>query len=107
MKIHTVRNPFYCRSGQFSGKGYPGQVLVVGIDLHALETNNPYQFRIGRNPKVYSRDSAEVKAVAQIWTNRRGKKVAIVPVKVFETAAVEDPGPPPFNYGSDMRGPLD
>lgn len=88
--IHTVRNPFFCRKDQFARAGYPGQVLVIGIDLHALQTHNPYEFKIGKNPVVYSGDSSVAVSIAQLWTNKRGKKVAIVPVEFFKRKSLTE-----------------
>lgn len=81
--IHTVRNPFYCRRDQFLAAGFPGSVLVIGIDVHALSTQNPYSFRIGKNPRVYTGDSMDALKIAYRWKNKKGKLVAIVPVDFF------------------------
>jgi hypothetical protein len=88
--IHTVRKPFMCRKGQFNKHGYLGQVLVVGIDVNALKTNNPYRFKIGKSPRIYSGDSSDALAVAYIWHNRAGRAVAIVPVDFFQEEEHDD-----------------
>ena len=61
--IHTVRNPFMCREGQF-GKG---RKLVVGISLDALNNINTYKFKIGKNPKIYEVDVAMIKQNGYLW----------------------------------------
>jgi len=81
--IHTVKNPFFCRKDQFKAAGFPGQVLVIGIDLYALQTHNPYAFRIGKSPTIYSGDSVSALQIAYLWINKRGRKVAIIPVGFF------------------------
>ena len=82
--IHTVRNPFFCRRGQFFSAGYPGQVLVVGIAAAALMKYNPYRFKIGKNLGVYFGDSIEALRIGQKWINKSGKEVYIVPVDFFK-----------------------
>lgn len=82
--IHTVRNPFFCRRGQFFDVGYPGQVLVIGIAQQSLIKNNPYRFKIGKNPVIYSGDSNEVMRIGKKWLSPSGKEVYIVPVEFFK-----------------------
>jgi len=81
---HTVQRPFFCRKDQFISEGYPGQVLCVGIEVNALQTNPIYKFRIGKNPEVYEGDSVIALQIADFWTNKKGRKVAIVPVEFFK-----------------------
>lgn len=78
-KIHTVRKPFMCRPGQFGDE----RQLVVGIAVDAL-VDNEYKFKIGKNPKVYVGIREDILVNAHIWTNSKGKKVAIIPVAMFE-----------------------
>ena len=86
MIIHTVRNPFMCREGQFEdGK----QSLCIGLDVHALQHEEHFRCYLGKNKKAYYEiDSAEALRIASehssIWTNPRGKKVAIIPLSSFE-----------------------
>lgn len=85
MKIHKVKNPFYSRVGQFEeGK----QTLVVGLDIKALQTTDRYRCYIGNNKDVsYEIDTAEALRYANehtIWTNPKGRKVAILPLDLFE-----------------------
>ena len=78
--IHKIRKPFMCREDQFGH----GRELVIGIAVKALETHNPYRFKIGKNPRMYIGDSVEALRVATIWKNVNGKDVAIVPVRMFK-----------------------
>ena len=78
--IHTVRQPFMCRDGQF-GKG---QKLVVGISLDALNGMSTYKFKIGRNPKIYEGDVIMIEKNGYLWKNKQGKSVYIIPVEMFE-----------------------
>ena len=77
--IHTVRNPFMCREGQF-GKG---RKLVIGISLDALNGMKTYKFKIGKNPKIYAGGVDMIKDYGNLWENRKGKSVYIIPVEYF------------------------
>ena len=77
--IHTVRNPFMCREGQFG----TGRKLVVGISLDALNGMNTYKFKIGKNPKVYEGDVPMIKDNGYLWHNKEGKPVYIIPIEYF------------------------
>jgi hypothetical protein len=88
--IHTVRNPFYCRKNQFAEVGYKDQVLVIGIDKQALMKNNPYRFRIGKNPQVYTGDATVALKISQAWKNPKGKEVMIIPVDFFKKEEITD-----------------
>ena len=78
--IHTVRQPFMCKDGQF-GKG---QKLVVGISLDALNGMSTYKFKIGKNPKIYEGDVIMIEKNGYLWKNKQGKSVYIIPVEMFE-----------------------
>ena len=78
--IHTVRQPFMCRDGQF-GKG---QKLVVGISLNALNGMSTYKFKMGKSPKVYEGDVIMIEKNGYLWKNKQGKSVYIIPVEMFE-----------------------
>jgi len=82
--IHTVKRPFMCRRDQFKSVGFPGSILAIGISVQALNSHNPYRFKIGENPTVYYGDSKSALAIAYMWTNRTGKTVAIIPVSFFQ-----------------------
>jgi len=82
--IHIVKKPFYCRKDQFASAGFSGQVLVIGISMEALKTHNPYRFKIGNNPTVYSANSDIVLAIGQQWINKKNKTVIIIPVSLFQ-----------------------
>lgn len=73
-----------CRRDQFKNVGFPGSILVIGISIQALNTHNPYRFKIGENPIVYFGDSKQALAIAYMWKNRSGKTVAILPVSFFQ-----------------------
>ena len=81
--IHTVRNPFMCREGQF-GKG---RKLVIGISLDALNGMNTYKFKIGKNPKIYEGDVAMIKDNGYLWINKQEKSVYIIPVEYFDESS--------------------
>lgn len=89
--IYTVRKPFYCRPGQFSAAGYPGQVLVVGILLAAVTRSEiqEFHFKIGKSKTLYSGDCARILEVGYLWHNPEGKDVLIVPVEVFKKRVPE------------------
>ena len=78
--IHTVKQPFMCRKGQFGD----GQKLVIGISLDALYGMNTYKFKIGKSPKVYEGDVVMIKENGHLWNNRQVKSVYIIPVEYFE-----------------------
>ena len=78
--IHTVRQPFMCRDGQFG----EGKKLVVGISLDALNGMSTYKFKIGRNPKIYEGDVIMIEKNGYLWKNKQGKSVYIIPVEMFE-----------------------
>ena len=80
--IHKVKNPFYCRYGQFAASGYEGQVLVVGIAVAAL-TGETYRMTIGKKPQVYEAPVSEIKMTGQIWISPKRKHVLITPVDLF------------------------
>lgn len=83
MKRHKVNNPFFCKPGQFTAKGFPGQVLVIGIAHKALINKETYTFTISKNPTVYEAPKSEILKVAHSWRNKRGELVLIVPVDLF------------------------
>ena len=78
--IHTVRNPFMCREGQF-GKG---RKLVIGILADVLK-GKEHIFRIGKNPKIYKGDTEMIKSNGNLWENKKGQSIYIIPVECFET----------------------
>jgi hypothetical protein len=82
--IYTVRKPFQCRDNQFERFGITGRVLVIGIAEDALLSQNPFKFKIGTNPKIYSGDSDRAYQTSDPWKNPKGVKVRIVPVQLFE-----------------------
>ena len=81
--IHTVRQPFMCREGQFGS----GRKLVIGISLDALNGMNTYKFKIGKNPKTYEGGVAMIKSDGDLWTNKQGKSVYIIPVEYFNESS--------------------
>ena len=83
MAIHKVKNPFFCRHDQFALKGFPGQVLVVGIARDALK-GDIYKMRIGTNPTVYEAAVADIMMAGFRWVNKKGKLVVITPVDLFK-----------------------
>lgn len=87
MAIHKVKNPFFCRRDQFAIKGFPGQVLVVGIALDALR-GDLYKMRLGTNSTVYESPVTDILATGQKWLNRKGKVVLITPVDLFTKKGV-------------------
>lgn len=84
MKIFIVNKPFVDKTTRF---GAPGK-LVVGIAISALQANPEYGFKLGNGEIVYTGNSGELLAYAagcnSIWTNPKGKKVAILPVELFK-----------------------
>ena len=73
------------RMGQFEeGK----QTLVIGLDVQALQSTDKYRCYIGKNRKDrYEIDYSEALRYASehtIWTNRQGRKVAILPLNLFD-----------------------
>jgi hypothetical protein len=82
MKTHKVRNPFFCRRNQFAMKGFPGQVLVVGILEDALQGEN-YRMKIGTNSTIYEAPVEIIKMTGQRWLNKKGQVVMITPVDLF------------------------
>jgi hypothetical protein len=82
MIIHTVRQPFMCRVGQFEeGK----QSLCVGLDYKAIKSTKTFWCYIGNNKKVhYEIDSVEALRIGQSWTNPKGRTVIIVPLSCFK-----------------------
>jgi len=83
MAIHKVKNPFFCRKDQFAAKGFPGQVLVVGIALKALQ-GDIYRMRIGKDPAMYEAPVPEIMLNGSRWINKKGKPVVITPVDLFK-----------------------
>ena len=81
--IHTVRNPFMCREGQFG----TGRKLVVGISLDALNGMNTYKFKIGKSIKTYEGSVAMIKENGYLWNNKEGKSVYIIPVEYFNESS--------------------
>ena len=77
--IHTVKNPFMCREGQF-GKG---RKLVIGILADVL-TGKEHMFKIGKNPKIYKGDTSMIISTGQLWKNKKEQSVYIIPVEYFK-----------------------
>ena len=89
IKIHTVRSPFMSRAGQFE----EGRTLVIGLAVNALAGTDTYRCYLGKNKKCYYQiDCKEGLVLADkygsVWTNKTGKKVAILPLKDFERVEV-------------------
>ena len=63
--------------------------MVVGIALDALQ-DPEYRFTLGKNPKTYKAPKEDIMNIAQIWTNPQGKKVAIVPISIFQVEEVKN-----------------
>ena len=86
IRIHTVRNPFYSRMSQFEeGR----QSLSIGIDVACLRPYDVYKIYIGNNKNVYYKiDVPEAIRLSEeyksVWTNPRGIRVAILPLKDFK-----------------------
>ena len=82
MIIHTVRNPFYCREGQFTeGK----RDLCIGLDYNTLKSTEEFWCYLGKNKKVhYEIKSSEALLQGQTWKNPKGKTVIIVPLEHFK-----------------------
>ncbi|KKT30387.1 MAG: hypothetical protein UW18_C0017G0012 [Microgenomates group bacterium GW2011_GWF1_44_10] len=95
MKIHKVRSPFMSRLGQFeSGK----QTLAIGLDVNALKGTDIFRCYLGANTKCYYQieDKKGITLSMEygsIWTNPRGRQVAILPLKDFERVEVKQPEP--------------
>ncbi len=87
MKIHTVRQPFLCRIGQFEeGK----RSLCVGLDYNTLKKTNEFWCYLGVNKKVhYEINTTEALRIGQSWTNARGKTVIIIPLMHFKVVEVK------------------
>lgn len=85
-KIYRVNNPFMSREGQFEeGK----RSLVIGLDIVALQTSSTYKCYLGKNNKTYYQiDCVRGLELAQgyksTWMNKKGRTVAILPIKDFE-----------------------
>lgn len=81
MTIHTVRNPFMCREGQFTPSK---RDLCIGLDLNTLSKTDRFLCYIGKNKSVrYEIDSLKALEVGQEWKNPKGKTVLIVPLSLF------------------------
>ena len=83
-RVHTVKNPFFCREGQFG----PGRKLAIGLDVSALNSTDEYCCYIGKNKQTsYTIDTAKAKAYADeyhsLWKNKDGRLVAILPLEIF------------------------
>ena len=85
-KIYRVNNPFMSRMDQFeAGK----RSLAIGLDIVALQTSSTYKCYLGKNNKVYYQiDCVRGLELAQgyksTWMNKKGRTVAILPIKDFE-----------------------
>jgi len=86
MKIHTVREPFLCRVGQFEeGK----RSLCIGLDYNTLKKTAEFWCYLGKNRKThYEIESAKALEIGQHWTNPRGKTVIIIPLLNFKAVTV-------------------
>lgn len=84
-RVHTVISPFMSRDGQFEeGK----RSLVIGLDVVALERSTVYTCFLGKNKSVsYQIEATEALRLAEkyrsTWTNKKGRTVAILPIKDF------------------------
>ena len=87
MRIHTVREPFLCREGQFEeGK----RSLCIGLDYQTLKKTPEFWCYLGTNKKThYEIRREDAMTAGQTWTNKRGKTVIIVPLSVFKSVVVE------------------
>lgn len=82
MKVHTVREPFLCREGQFTPVE---RELCIGLDYKTLKSTNTFWCYIGKNKKThYEIDSTEAIMLGSKWTNPKGKTVLILPLKYFK-----------------------
>lgn len=84
-RIHTVKNPFFCREGQFG----PGRKLVIGLDVSALKSTDEFCCYIGKRKNVsYTIDTVKAMEYAEkyqsFWKNKDGKLVAILPLEIFD-----------------------
>ncbi len=85
MKIHKVKSPFMSRIGQFEeGK----QTLCIGLDMRALQEYDSFRVFLGEGKKVaYDILSATALGLTEHyhsdWTNKAGRRVAIIPIKDF------------------------
>ena len=62
--------------------------MVIGLDLKALQSEDKYKCYIGSNKDVsYEIETSEAMRLAEeynsIWTNPKGRRVAILPLKDF------------------------
>lgn len=80
--IHTVREPFLCREGQFeAGK----RTLCVGLDYQTIKRTSIFWCYLGKNKKThYEIESAEALRIGHQWKNPKGKTVIIVPLNAFK-----------------------
>lgn len=87
MKIHTVREPFLCRDGQFEdGK----RSLCIGLDYNTLKRTNEFWCYLGKNKKVhYEIEKVKALEIGQQWVNKKGKTVIIVPLSLFKAVVVK------------------
>lgn len=86
MNIHTVREPFLCREGQFEeGK----RSLCIGLDYNTLKKTKEFWCYLGANKSThYEIESAKALELGQTWTNKRGKTVIIIPLLSFKKVVV-------------------
>ena len=80
MVVHTVRQPFMCRIGQFTADE---QELCIGLDLNTLNKTKKFLCYLGNNKKTtYEIDSSEALRIGHQWVNPKGKTVIIVPLRI-------------------------
>ena len=76
-----------CHVGQFEANK---QTLCIGLDMKTLKAVNIFRCYLGTNRKTaYEIESIEALTLASkyssIWTNPKGRQVAILPLKHFKT----------------------
>ncbi len=88
MRIHTVREPFLCRIGQFEPDK---RSLCIGLDYNTLKKTDEFWCYLGKNKKThYEIDKTKALEIGQTWTNKRGKTVIIVPLSLFKAVVAKD-----------------
>lgn len=84
-KIHRIRKPFFCKSGQFRENK---QDLIFSISKNAIinkqKISENYECYIGSSNDVYSAEINTILDVGQDWTNRKGVECLIVPKFIFK-----------------------
>jgi hypothetical protein len=92
-KMHIINKPFTARAGQFCER----PCSAVGIDYNALISNQPiYKFRLRGGDTTfwcYTEDAIRyAHSHNSIWTNKKNKRVVILPLMFFKQGVLKNGG---------------